>query len=355
VSRAERVSARVASHGLDALLVTGRANVRYLTGFTGSSGFCVVGPDVRRFVTDFRYIERARAEVPDFDRELGPPQLWGALSNGWNGRPVRLGFDDADLSVRSHRRLSEALPEQVELVEANGVVEAERAVKEPGELDRIRAAAAVADDVYDWLREQGIVGRTEREVAFLLEHEMRRRGAQDPSFPSIVASGEHGALPHAEPRDVPIPPDALVTLDIGARVDGYCSDCTRTWATGSLDDDLAEAYALVLRAQLSSLAAVRPGPEGREIDAVARELIDAAGHGDHFGHGLGHGVGLEVHEAPRLSRLGDARLEAGNVVTVEPGVYIPGRGGVRIEDLLVVTEDGCDVISRTAKELVTVG
>jgi Xaa-Pro aminopeptidase len=192
-------------------------------------------------------------------------------------------------------------------------------------------------------------------VAFLLEHEMRRRGAQDPSFPSIVASGEHGALPHAEPRDVPIAPDVLVTLDIGARLDGYCSDCTRTWATGVLPDDLAEAYTLVLRAQLSSLAAVRPGPEGREVDAVARELIDAAGHGEHFGHGLGHGVGLEVHEAPRLSRLGDVRLQAGNVVTVEPGVYLPGRGGVRIEDLVVVTEDGSDVISRTTKELVTVG
>jgi Xaa-Pro aminopeptidase len=355
VSRADRVSARLAEQGLDALLVTDRANVRYLTGFTGSNGFAVVGPSVRRFVTDFRYVERAKTEVPDFDRELGPPQLWGALSSGWNGGPVRLGFDDADLSVRSHRRVVEALPERVELVEANGVVEAERAVKEPGELERIRAAAAVADDVYDWLFDQGIVGRTEREVAFLLEHEMRRRGAQDPSFPSIVASGEHGALPHAEPRDVPIAPDVLVTLDIGARLDGYCSDCTRTWATGVLPDDLAEAYTLVLRAQLSSLAAVRPGPEGREVDAVARELIDAAGHGEHFGHGLGHGVGLEVHEAPRLSRLGDARLQAGNVVTVEPGVYLPGRGGVRIEDLVVVTEDGSDVISRTTKELVIVG
>ena len=174
MSRADRVSARLAEQGLDALLVTDRANVRYLTGFTGSAGFAVVGPSVRRFVTDFRYIERARTEVPDFDREQGPPQLWGALANGWNGRPVRLGFDDADLSVRSHRRLAAALPERVELVEANGLVEAERAVKEPGELERIRAAAALADDVYDWLFEQGVVGRTEREVAFLLEHEMRR-------------------------------------------------------------------------------------------------------------------------------------------------------------------------------------
>jgi Xaa-Pro aminopeptidase len=355
VSRADRVAARVAEQGLDALLVSDRANVRYLTGFTGSAGYAIVGTDVRRFITDFRYIERARTEVPDFDRELAPPGPWAALADGWAPEAFRLGFDDDDLSVRSHGRLAGVLPDQVELVAANGLVEAERAVKEPGELERIRAAAELADDVYDWLFAQGVVGRTEREVAFLLEHEMRRRGAEDPSFPSIVASGEHGALPHAEPRDVPIPRDSLVTLDIGARLDGYCSDCTRTWATGTLPGDLAEAYALVLRAQLSSLAAIRPGPEGREIDAVARDLIDAAGHGEHFGHGLGHGVGLEVHEAPRLSRLGDARLTAANVVTVEPGVYLPGRGGVRIEDLVVVTEDGCDVISRTTKELVTVG
>jgi Xaa-Pro aminopeptidase len=355
VSRADRVAARLAEPGLDALLVTATANVRYLTGFTGSTAYAVVGPGLRRFVTDFRYIERARTEVPDFDRELGPAPLFGALAEGWPDGPVRLGFDDLDLSVRSHGRLSALLPERVELVAAGGLVEAERAVKDDGELERIRAAAALADDVYDWLRDYGLVGRTEREVAFALEHEMRRRGASDPSFPSIVASGERGASPHAEPQDVAIPAGALVTLDIGARLDGYCSDCTRTWATGELPDDLVEVYALVLRAQLAALDAVRPGPDGRSIDAVARDLIAAAGHADHFGHGLGHGVGMEVHEAPRLSRNGDAALAPGNVVTVEPGVYLPGRGGVRIEDLVVVTEDGRDVISRTTKELVTVG
>jgi Xaa-Pro aminopeptidase len=354
VSRADRVSARAAAEGLDALLVTARADVRYLTGFTGSSGFAVVGPAVRRFVTDFRYVERARSEVPDFDREQGPPQILDALAGGWPEGAYRLGFDDADVSVRTHRRLRETLPERVELVAAAGLVEAERAVKEPGELDRIRAAAALADAVYGFVQAQGLVGRTEREVAFLLEHEMRRLGASDPSFPSIVASAEHGALPHAEPRDVPIERETLVTLDIGARLDGYCSDCTRTWATGALPDDLADVYALVLRAQLAALEAVRPGRTGREVDAVARDLIADAGHGDHFGHGLGHGVGLEVHEPPRLARSSDARLEAGNVVTVEPGVYLPGRGGVRIEDLVVVTADGREVISGTTKELVTV-
>jgi len=246
------------------------------------------------------------------------------------------------------------VPERIELVAAGGLVEAERAVKEPEEVERIRAAAVLADEVYGWLREWGIVGRREREVAVALEHEMRRRGAQDPSFSSIVASGPRGALPHASPGLEEIARDTLVTLDIGVRLDGYCSDCTRTWATGELPDDLAEAYELVRRAQAAALDAVRPGPTGREIDAVAREIIEQAGHGEHFGHGLGHGVGLEVHERPRLARTGTEALVPGNVVTVEPGVYLPGRGGVRIEDLVVVTEHGTDVLTSTTKELVGV-
>jgi Xaa-Pro aminopeptidase len=314
----------------------------------------VVGAGVRRFVTDFRYVEQARAEVPDFDRERGPQEILGALVDGWHDGDVRLGFDDADLSVRAHRRLGEILPERVELVEAGGIVEAERAVKEPGEIERIRAAAALVDEVYGWVLERGLVGRTEREVAVALEHRMRELGAEGPSFPSIVAAAENGALPHAEPRDVEIPRDTLVTLDMGARLDGYCSDCTRTWATGAPPDELAEAYALVLRAQLAGLAAVRPGPEGQAVDAIARQLIEDAGHGEHFGHGLGHGVGLEVHEAPRLGRGSETALVAGHVVTVEPGVYVPGVGGVRIEDLVVVTADGADVLSGTPKDLQTV-
>jgi Xaa-Pro aminopeptidase len=354
VSRADRVERRLAERDLDALLVTDAANLRYLTGFSGSSGYAVVGPGLRRFVTDFRYVERARSEVLDFDREQGPRELLGALADGWPAGAVRLGFDDADVSVRTHRRLGETLPERVELVAAGGVVEAERAVKEPGEIDRIRAAAALVDEVYGWVRTRGLVGRTERDVAVALEHRMRELGASGPSFPTIVASAEHGALPHAEPRDVEIARDALVTLDIGARLDGYCSDCTRTWATGSVPEALAEAYTLTLRAQLAGLAAVRPGAVGAEVDAVARGLIAEAGHGEHFGHGLGHGVGLDVHEAPRLGPRSDDALVAGHVVTVEPGVYLAGVGGVRIEDLVVLTADGGEVLSGTPKDLVTV-
>ena len=352
MSRADRVAERLADRELDLLLITDLVNLRYVTGFTGSNGFAVVGRDVRRLVTDFRYVEQSAQQVEGFDREQAPRELVTALGDGWPAGELRLGFEDDDVTVRRHGRIREVLPERVELVPAGGVVEELRAVKEAGEIERIRAAAALVDDVYGTV--DALVGRTEREVAFSIEQEMRRRGAEDPSFPSIVASAERGALPHAVPADVEIPRGTLVTIDIGARLDGYCSDCTRTWATGELPDDLAEIYELVRRAQAEALAAVRPGPQGREIDAVARGIIEEAGHGEHFGHGLGHGVGLETHEAPRLATTSEARLAPGNVVTVEPGVYLPGRGGVRIEDLVAVTEEGHEVLSGTTKQLVTI-
>ena len=354
MSRADRVADRLAEKGVDLLLVTHGPNLRYLTGFTGSNGMAVVGRDVRRFVTDFRYVEQAATEVLDFDREQGPQDFVTALETGWPDGELTLGFEDEHLSVKAHGRVRSVVPDRIALKAAGGIVEAERAVKEPDEAAKIAAAAALCDEVYDWLREQGLVGRTEREVALALEHEMRRRGAQDPSFPSIVASGPRGALPHASPRAEVIERGTLVTLDMGVRLDGYCSDCTRTWATGELPGDLAEIYAITLRAQIAALDAVRPGPAGSEIDAVARDMIAEAGHGDHFGHGLGHGVGIEVHEAPRLARTGKDALVEGNVVTVEPGIYLPGRGGVRIEDLVVVTGTGRDVLTGTTKDLIVV-
>ena len=355
MTRADRVAARFPEHELDYLLVTDLVNVRYLTGFTGTNGLALVGRNTRRLLTDFRYVDRAKAETSDFDVMLAPQDLANGLAVGWPRRNLRVGFEDQSVSVRRHKQLGETLPKRVELVAAGGLVEVERAVKEPAEIDTIQAAAALADEVFALLLERGLVGRTEREVALSLERELRVRGASGTSFDPIVAAGENGALPHATPRDVPIPKDTLVTLDFGARLDGYCSDCTRTWATGTLPDDLAKIYETVLRAQKAALDAVRPGPEGREIDAIARKVITAAGHGDHFGHGLGHGVGMSIHEEPRLAKSAEARLGAGNVVTVEPGIYVPGRGGVRIEDLVVVTEEGRDVLSSTSKELTVVG
>ena len=358
MSRADRLAASCARRDLDALLVTEPFDLRYLTGFSGTNGLAVLeaGEDgVRRFVTDFRYVERAAQEVESFDRLEGERDLLESVGAALPGRrPLRLGFDDAHLSVRAHRRLCEEL-DDVELVAAGGLVEELRAVKEPGERERIASAAALADEALSAVLRHGLTGRRETEVALELEDEIRHRGAQAPSFPSIVAAGPHGALPHAEPRDAVIPSDVLVIVDWGARLDGYCSDCTRTLATGRPDPEASEVYELVRRAQAAGLEAVRAGPSGREVDRVAREVIEAAGHGERFGHGLGHGVGLEVHEAPRLSKAADDPLQAGNVVTVEPGVYLPGRFGVRIEDLVVVGDDGAQVLSSHPKELLTVG
>jgi Xaa-Pro aminopeptidase len=219
----------------------------------------------------------------------------------------------------------------------------------------IRAAAALADEAYRTLAADGEAGRTEREVARWLERELLRLGADGPAFAPIVASAERGAMPHAEPQEVAIGRDSLVTLDVGARLDGYCSDCTRTWATGTPDQDLRDAYDLCLRAQQAALAALRPGMTGREADAVARDLIAGAGLGERFGHSLGHGVGLDVHEDPRLSSGNERPLEPGNVVTVEPGIYLPGRGGVRIEDLVVLTEAGAEILGGLPTAFTVVG
>jgi Xaa-Pro aminopeptidase len=350
VSRADRLEALLTERELDALLVTDLTNVRYLTGYTGTNGVCVVGPGLRVFFTDFRYVVQAERQVQGFDRERGKQDLLEEAAERLSGR---VGFEDHDLSVKRHERLGELVGEGVELVPAGRLVEELRKVKDDAELDRIRAAAALADEVFTGVVERGIAGRTEREVAFDLETEMRRRGAE-PSFPAIVAGGANGALPHAEPGDDPIGRDTLVVLDFGAELDGYCSDCTRTLATGSIAGDLAEVYELVLSTQVATLAEVRPGAAGADVDGFARERIEAAGHGERFGHGLGHGVGLAIHEGPTLSRLSKDDLAAGNVVTVEPGVYVPEAFGVRIEDLVVVADGKPEVLSGFAKELTEV-
>jgi Xaa-Pro aminopeptidase len=240
-------------------------------------------------------------------------------------------------------------------VPAGGMVEELRAVKEASEVASMRTAAELASAAYASLHERALAGRTERDVALQLVRFMEDSGAEGASFPPIVAAAEHGAHPHAVPRDVEIPRDTLVVIDLGARVDGYCSDCTRTLATGSLDDSALEIYELVLRAQTESLAAARAGAACRDVDAVARGIIDASGHEKHFGHGLGHGVGLQVHEAPRLGKTADGELAVGNAVTVEPGVYVPGNVGVRIEDLVIVTDGEPEILTGFPKELVTVG
>ena len=353
--RPTRLLAELAESGAELMLVTSLVNVRYLTGFTGSNAAALIGPDTRVFLTDSRYTEQAAAEVdPSFTHRAIRGALDDEVAPLLGEGELRLGFEDADLTVRDHARLRAALPERVTLVAAGSPVETLRAVKEPEEIERIRAATELADAAMREIMAQGLAGRTEAEVALALEDAMRRRGASRPSFETIVASGAHGALPHATPRDVTIGTGELVVIDWGAVLDGYCSDCTRTLATGELPDATYVVYDLVREAQQAGLEGIGPGRSGKAADARARELIEAGGHGEHFGHSLGHGVGLEVHERPRLSPRFDDELAAGNVVSCEPGIYVPGELGVRIEDLCVVTESGCEILTRIPKELITV-
>jgi Xaa-Pro aminopeptidase len=356
-SRADRVIEQLSAAEVDLMLVTNLVNVGYLTGYSGSNGVALIGPGTRAFITDFRYVEQAAEEVdPSFDRVRASLDLLDSLPDLIPvGGELRVGFEDAHVSVRQHARLRKLLPDRVELVGVTGLVERLRAVKEPEEIARIRAASELADAAFEKLLEDGLIGRTERDVAIAFEHDMRLRGAQRPSFETIVAAGPHGALPHAQPRDVEIVAGQLVVIDWGAELGGYCSDCTRTVATGELDDTARAVYELVLEAQLAGLDAVRAGRSGRDVDADARAVIERGGHGERFGHGLGHGVGIEVHEAPRLSQRSEDDLQAGNVVTVEPGVYLPGQFGIRIEDLVVVTESGCEILTAVGKDLITTG
>ncbi len=355
IDRPGRLVERLPEIGAEAIVVTNLVNVRYLTGYTGSNGLAVIGPDTRAFFTDFRYEAQSAAEVdPSFDRRISPLDLLADVPDVLPAGLERLAFEDGHLTVRAHDHLREVLPDAVALVAAGDAVEGVRAVKEPGEIERIRAAAQLADAALRQIMAEGLAGRTEAAVADSLERAMRGQGATGLSFPSIVAAGPHGALPHAQPRDVEIASGELVVIDWGAVLDGYCSDCTRTLATGELDDESHAVYELVLEAQLAGLGAIRAGVNGRDADGAARAVIGRGGHGEHFGHGLGHGVGLEVHEAPRLSQRSDSVLASGNMVTVEPGVYLPGRLGVRIEDLVVVTDSGCEILTGVPKELITV-
>jgi Xaa-Pro aminopeptidase len=345
--RGDRLAGLVAERELERMLVTDMVNVRYLTGFGGTNGACVCGEGVRLLLTDFRYSERAEEEVEGWE-VVTVKDDW--LAGVAEHLADKTGFEDDHVSVRTLRRLEEKLPEGVSLEAAGGSVEKLRRVKDAGELAAIAAAAELADEVWRWSLERGLAGRSERDVARAAEARMRELGAE-PSFPAIVAAGPNGALPHAEPGEREIGSGELVVFDMGAKLDGYCSDGTRTFATGEPGERAREVYEVVRGAQLAALDAVAAGAGGEQLDGVAREAIEAAGHGERFGHGLGHGVGLEVHEAPRLSLRSEDALAAGEVVTVEPGIYLPGEFGVRIEDLVVVTEEGHRNLSGLPKQL----
>ena len=327
----------------------GQANVRYLTGLDSSNAAVLVEPDgSATLFTDFRYAARGRA-VPNVTFVETTRNLLAALGEHLSGR--RIAFEEAHLSYAGYRALADT---GVDAVPSSDLVESLRAVKDESEIATMRRAGALSDEIFASLAQKRFTGRTERELAWWIERSFREAGAEGVSFDSVVAAGATASSPHAVPGDRPIEPGVLVTIDAGCVLDGYCSDCTRTFAVGEVPSRLAELHALCLEAQLAGLAAVRPGVHGRDVDAASRVAIEAAGLGTAYGHGLGHGVGLQIHEGPTLRPESTDVLEAGNVVSVEPGIYLPEDAGVRIEDLVLVTEGGCERLTQFTKELLTV-
>ncbi len=337
------------SERLDApLLVTNLTNVFYLTGFDSSNAALLVEPGGKATLyTDFRYIESAH-EVQGVDVQLAKRTLMLDVGERLKGR---VQFESDVLPHAEWERLEAG---SAKLVPTRGLVDEVRAVKDAEEVAKLGRSAKIADRGLEALTAETWVGRSERELAWRLRELLHAHGADELSFDSIVASGENGARPHAHPTDKIVERGTLVTVDWGVRVDGYCSDCTRTFSTGRLPDRLREAYDVCLDAQQQACANIRAGLTGVEADALARVPIEAAGFGDAFGHGLGHGVGLAVHEAPRLSTESTDTLVAGHCVTIEPGIYLSGLGGVRIEDLAIVRDDGVDLLTSFPKELIEV-
>jgi Xaa-Pro aminopeptidase len=345
--RLARLQERVSQVEAPALLVTNTTNVRYLTGFASSNAAVLATAEHAWLFTDGRYVEAARG-VEGVEVVRSERDLYGYLARQLAtlaGGPV--AFEAEHVTVAQHARLS---TDGVTLVETRKIVEGLRAVKDDSELAAIRRSAALLNDVFERLAAERVVGRTEAELAWWIERTIRELGADGVSFPPIVASGPNAALPHHHPGARVVEANETLLVDAGALVDGYCSDCTRTFATGELPPALARAYDACLEAQQRSLEAVLPSRGGAEVDAVARSVL--VEHGYEVMHGLGHAVGLEIHEDPRLSDTSTDVLVAGNVVTVEPGVYLAGTGGVRIEDLVVVAEAGPEVLTATTKELV---
>jgi len=341
VTRLERVRSTLDQR----LLVTSLVNIRYLTGFDSSNAALLIDPaGPTRLYTDFRYIEAAE-QVQGVEAHQAKRSLLVDLAGRLKGK---LAFE-ADVLPYTH---VEALRGGgLQLVPTSGAVESVRAVKDDDEIATTRRATAAADRAFEALTAETWIGHSERELAWRLRQLMHAHGVDTLSFDSVISAGANGSRPHAEPGDAIVPEDTLVVADFGARIDGYCSDCTRTLSTGRLPKELRRAYDVCLEAQLAAVDGIRPGMTGHDADAIAREIIAAAGLGDAFGHGLGHGVGIEIHEAPRLAQESQNVLEEGNVFSIEPGIYLPGLGGVRIEDLVVLRKDGVEVLTSYPKEL----
>jgi Xaa-Pro aminopeptidase len=354
-NRIEALRAALDAAGLEAILVASGVNRRYLSGFTGTAGALLFTPRGQYLLTDFRYVTQAPLQAVDYEVVEHAPDMMDTVKALLAEAGVtRLGFEERHVSYADWSSWSKALA-PVELVPVDGLPEKLREKKDDDEIAVIREAAKLADAAYAHILHFVRPGVTELDLAAELESFMRKNGATGPSFDTIVASGERSAMPHGVASDRKLQSGEFVTFDFGALYRGYCSDLTRTIVVGEATDRHREIYGIVLEAQEHALANIRPGMTGREADALTRDVITRYGYGEFFGHGTGHGIGLEIHEAPRLSQRSDTVLEPGMVVTVEPGIYIPGFGGVRIEDDVVVTESGIHVLTSSPKAFFSTG
>lgn len=337
---------------LDALITSNLQNRRFVSGFTGSAGVCIIARNHALLATDFRYYTQVEQECHDFElAKVGYDFLDQLPDLLAKCKAKRVGFEKRHLTVADLDAWTKATP-GIEWVPTENLIEDLRAVKSVAEIETLRHAVKITDFAFARALQSLKPGITEKAFQWAIRRAMFEIEGREPSFDIIVAAGLGGAKPHARPSDAPIPKGVPIVIDMGALVNGYHADMTRTIVMGEPDAKFRDIYDIVLRAQKAAIAGIRPGPNGREIDALARDLITQAGYGDHFGHSLGHGVGLNIHEAPSLSkRATDAPIHKNMVITVEPGIYLPDWGGIRIEDLVVVTETGCEILTETPKDI----
>ena len=351
-NRRRALAATLAAQRIDAILVTDLTHMRYLTGFSGSNGALLLRKDLSAVVTtDGRYVTQIAEEVPDIKAVI-QRNVGANLLESLEG-PQRVGFESSFVSVEQFKKLEEACPEDVTLVPVSGVIEKQRETKDSFELEQLEKVALLANNALEDMLEAGelVIGRTERQVAADLEYRMRKAGSERVSFDTIVASGPNSAMPHHGADDRVIESGDLVTIDFGAHLRGFNSDMTRTFVMGKLTDFAKEIYNVVLKSQLAGVAAATPGTALVDVDRACREVIEEAGYGEYFVHSTGHGIGLHVHEGPSAASTSKGHLEENMTLTIEPGIYIPGKGGVRIEDTLIITSGAPKIITPSSKEL----
>ncbi|MCC5909950.1 MAG: aminopeptidase P family protein [Clostridiaceae bacterium] len=350
--RIEKVREILKDKNLDGIFIYKPQNRKYFSGFTGTTGYVLITQDEAKFFTDFRYMEQAKEECSGYD--IVEISRFEPLTNKIQELPLnRLGVEEEYYTFKDFTQFKSKL-EKLEIIALEGALTEVRAIKSSDEIKYIEKAASIADEAFTYILEIIKPGVTEKEIALELEFFMRKKGASGGSFSFIVASGVRSSLPHGVASDKIIQENDMVTLDYGCIYEGYCSDMTRTIVVGKANDKQKEIYSIVLEAQIKALESVKPGITGKALDEIARTIITDKGYGECFGHGLGHGLGLEVHELPHVNYIGDAPIEAGMILTIEPGIYVPGFGGVRIEDLVLVTDTDYKVLSKTPKELIEI-